>query len=57
MLRTEKPGSNPFVIAFFDSVGCVVSDHALDVVMYEPATKEEVGLLMTKTQDAGKEEA
>ncbi len=35
-------------IAFFDSVGCVVSDHALDVVMYEPATKEEVEAVFVK---------
>ena len=35
-------------IAFFDSVGCVVSDHALDVVMYEPATREEVAQVFIK---------
>lgn len=35
-------------IAFFDSIGCVVSDHALDVVMFEPATKEEVEKIFKK---------
>ena len=35
-------------IAFFDSVGCVVSDHALDVVMYEPATRQEVEAVFAK---------
>ena len=35
-------------VAFFDSVGCVVSDHALDVVMYEPATREEVAQVFIK---------
>jgi len=35
-------------VAFFDSVGCVVSDHALDVVMYAPATKEEVAAIFVK---------
>ena len=29
-------------IEFFDSVGCLCSDHALDVVMYAPATTEQV---------------
>lgn len=35
-------------IKFFDSVGCVVSDHALDVVMYEDATREEVEAILLK---------
>ena len=35
-------------IDYFDSVGCVCSDHALDVVMYEPATKEEVDAVLKK---------
>ncbi len=35
-------------VKFFDSVGCVVSDHALDVVMYEPATREEVEQILLK---------
>ena len=29
-------------VDYFDSVGCVCSDHALDIVMYMPATEEEV---------------
>lgn len=35
-------------IAYFDSVGCVCSDHALDVVMYEPATEGEVDAIVKK---------
>lgn len=35
-------------IDYFDSIGCVCSDHALDVVMYEPATKEEVDAVLKK---------
>ncbi len=35
-------------IDYFDSVGCVCSDHALDVVMYEPATEEEVDIILQK---------
>lgn len=35
-------------VEFFDSVGCVVSDHALDVVMYEPATESEVADIFAK---------
>lgn len=35
-------------IEFFDSVGCVCSDHALDVVMFAPATKEQVDKIVKK---------
>lgn len=35
-------------IDYFDSVGCVCSDHALDVVMYEPATQDEVNEILIK---------
>lgn len=35
-------------IAFFNSVGCKVSDHALDVVHYAEATKEEVNEIFLK---------
>ena len=35
-------------IDYFDSVGCVCSDHALDVVMYEPAAEEEVDIILQK---------
>ena len=34
--------------AFFNEVGCVVADNALDVLMYEPATKEEVEKIFVK---------
>lgn len=33
---------------FFDSVGCVISDHSLDVVFYEPATRAEVEKIFKK---------
>ncbi len=33
---------------FFDSLGCCVSDHALEYVMYKPATKEEVEAIFDK---------
>lgn len=36
-------------IEFFDSVGCVCSDHALDVVMFAPATKEQVDKIVKKS--------
>ena len=35
-------------IEFFDSVGCVCSDHALDVVMFAPAEKEQVDKIVKK---------
>lgn len=35
-------------IKFFDEVGCKVSDHALNTVLYEPATEEEVALIFVK---------
>mgnify|MGYP000955463035 CR=1 FL=1 len=35
-------------IEYFDSLGCVCSDHALDVVMYEQATKQEVEMIFSK---------
>ncbi len=35
-------------VDFFDSVGCVCSDHALDVVMYAPATDAEVSAIFEK---------
>jgi glucuronate isomerase len=35
-------------IAFFDSMGAKVSDHALDVVHYAPATYEEVNAIFRK---------
>lgn len=33
---------------FFHEVGCRLSDHALDVVMFEPSTEEEVELIFNK---------
>ena len=35
-------------IEFFDSVGCVCSDHALDVVMFAPCTKEQADKIVKK---------
>ena len=35
-------------IAFFDEVGCKVSDHALDSIYYEVATEEEVDAIFRK---------
>ena len=35
-------------IEYFDSVGCVCSDHALDVVMFKPAEKETVDKIVKK---------
>ena len=35
-------------VDFFDSVGCLVSDHALDVVMYEKGTEEEAAAAFKK---------
>ena len=35
-------------IEYFDSVGCVCSDHALDVVMFKPADKEKVDKIVKK---------
>ncbi|MBO5176401.1 MAG: glucuronate isomerase [Lachnospiraceae bacterium] len=33
---------------FFASMGCLVSDHALEYVMYKPATAEEIEAIFTK---------
>ena len=33
---------------FFASMGCVVSDHGLEYVMYEPATEEEIEAIFAK---------
>ena len=33
---------------FFDSMGCSVSDHALEYVMYAPASEEEVDAIFKK---------
>ena len=41
-------------VDFFDSVGCVCSDHALDVVMYAPATREEVDEIVKLALKGGK---
>lgn len=35
-------------MAFFDSMGCRASDHALEYVMYEPASEEEVETIFGK---------
>ncbi len=35
-------------IEFFDSVGCVCSDHALDVVMFAPADRDQVDKIVKK---------
>ncbi len=35
-------------LAFFDSMGCTVSDHALEYVMYKPATDAEVEAIYAK---------
>lgn len=35
-------------LAFFDSMGCSVSDHALEYVMYKPATDAEVEAIYAK---------
>lgn len=35
-------------IEFFDSVGCKISDHGLEAVMYYPATKEEIEAIFQK---------
>ena len=35
-------------IAYFDACGCVCSDHGLEIVMYEEATKEEVNALLCR---------
>ncbi len=41
-------------INYFHSVGCVCSDHALDVVMYQPATEEEVDKIVKLALGGGK---
>ena len=33
---------------FFDSMGCVVSDHVLDYVMYAPATEQQADMILKK---------
>ena len=33
---------------FFDSMGCVVSDHGLDYVMYTPATEQQAAMILKK---------
>lgn len=33
---------------FFDSIGCVVSDHGLDYVMYAPATEQQADMILKK---------
>lgn len=33
---------------FFDSMGCVVSDHGLDYVMYAPATEQQADIILKK---------
>ncbi|HBJ18627.1 MAG TPA: glucuronate isomerase [Clostridiales bacterium] len=35
-------------VDFFDRIGCVCSDHALDVVMYAPASDEELSEIFAK---------
>ena len=35
-------------MAFFDSMGCKVSDHALEYVMYKPASDEEIEAIFAK---------
>ena len=35
-------------MAFFASMGCLVSDHALEYVMYKPATAEEIEAIFAK---------
>lgn len=35
-------------LAFFDSMGCKISDHALNYVMYQPATKEQIESIFAK---------
>lgn len=35
-------------LAFFDSMGCKVSDHALNYVMYKPATEEQIETIFAK---------
>lgn len=48
-------------ISFFAEVGCKVSDHALDKIYYEPASEQEVDVILRKALAAGevtqKEEA
>lgn len=41
-------------IDYFDSVGCVCSDHALDVVMYQDATAEQVDAIIKIALSGGK---
>ena len=40
-------------LAFFDSMGCKVSDHALNYVMYKPATDEEIEAIFAKRLAGG----
>lgn len=41
-------------VEFFDSLGCVCSDHALDVVMYEPTSAEAVDTILKKALQGDK---
>lgn len=41
-------------IEYFDSVGCVCSDHALDVVMYQPATQAQVDEIVRRALNGEK---
>ena len=40
-------------LAFFDSMGCRASDHALEYVMYKPASEEELEAIFAKRIDGG----
>ncbi len=40
-------------LAFFDSMGCKVSDHALEYVMYKPATDKEIEAIFAKRMAGG----
>lgn len=35
-------------MAFFDEMGCCISDHGLEYVMYAPASEEEVETIFAK---------
>lgn len=38
---------------FFETMGCTVSDHALEYVMYRPATEEEIEAIFAKRMSGG----
>lgn len=40
-------------LAFFDSMGCRASDHALEYVMYKPATDDEIEAIFAKRLKGG----